>query len=333
MGMKQDFTDIYTKSSVYYLRLQYLVICYLIVLAAAFFILPLPREFGVDGAARLMIGGMLYIFFAFLMVFAPDLLYPLIGKLLSPYKDAKEVERKFTALPAKEKEEFEKAIEAEYGVAFKKNGILVLTMTKAQRIATNIFFQCLLFELFCLVVLINQDHSLLISNPVTQGITEFLQNYTDSTHPKYNNAFFSIDRELVTGEEFSGDIPFLEYAYIAESIFLVQITLIGSFIVRLFSMLVFSRPILSREEVFPVVKKSTKSIKNMLFAILGTVICSTIFVFSPLLFGELGFSIAAMNSQLDWIKYSIAWFSVFILMILISWRFMEDWYKLIFRKF
>ncbi|MBQ9619727.1 MAG: hypothetical protein IJR44_04460, partial [Neisseriaceae bacterium] len=174
MSFSKDMADIYTKSSVYYLRLQYLVICYLIVLAAAFFILPLPRAFGVDGVARLMIGGLLYIGFAVLLVYAPELFYPLIGKVLSPYKDAKEVERKFNALPAKEKEEVEKAIEAEYGVAFKKNGILVLTMNKTQRIATNVFFQCLLIELFCLVLLINQDHSVMISNPVTQGIAEFL---------------------------------------------------------------------------------------------------------------------------------------------------------------
>ena len=85
MSLRQDVVDIYTKSSVYYLRLQYLVICYLIVLAAAFFILPLPRAFGVDGVARLMIDGLLYIGFAVLMVYAPELLYPLIGKALSPY--------------------------------------------------------------------------------------------------------------------------------------------------------------------------------------------------------------------------------------------------------
>ena len=221
MSMKQDIADIYTKSSVYYLRLQYLIICYLIVLAGAFFVLPLPREFGIDGVARLVIGGLLYIGFAVLLVYAPKLFYPLIGKTFSPYKDEKEVEEKFNRLSSREKEKVEKAVEAEYGTTFKKKGVLVLTMSKVQKVATNLFFQCLLFELFCLVVLINQDHSLMISNPVTQGIAEFLQNYTDSTPPKYNNAFFSIDRELVTGEEFSGDIPFLEYAYIAESIFLV----------------------------------------------------------------------------------------------------------------
>ncbi|MBR6026366.1 MAG: hypothetical protein IK065_02055, partial [Neisseriaceae bacterium] len=339
MSLRQDVVDIYTKSSVYYLRLQYLIICYLIVLAGAFFVLPIPRQIGIDGVARLLIGSLLYIAFAVLLVYAPELLYPLIGKALSPYKDAKEVQRKFNAqfniLSAKEKEEVEKAIEAEYGVAFKKNGVLVLTMNKMQRVATNVFFQCLLIELFCLAVLINQDHSLMISNPVTQNIADFLSQYTDSTPPKYNGAFFRIDGGLISGEDnVDDDIPFLEYAYMAESIFFMQAALISSCIVRFFSMFIFSRPILSREDVFPVVKNSTKSIKNMLFALIGTVICLTIFICGPwLVFGELGFSIASMNTKLYWIEYSIGWLTVFMLMSLFSWRFMEDWYKLIFRKF
>ena len=81
MSLRQDVVDIYTKSSVYYLRLQYLIICYLIVLAGAFFVLPMQREMGIDGAARLMIGGFLYIGFAVLMISAPKLLYStFIGK-------------------------------------------------------------------------------------------------------------------------------------------------------------------------------------------------------------------------------------------------------------
>ncbi|MBR0129098.1 MAG: hypothetical protein IJM09_04705 [Neisseriaceae bacterium] len=120
MSLGKDIVDIYTKSSVYYLRLQYLVVCYLIVLAAAFFVLPLPREMGINGSARLMVGGALYIGFAMLLVYAPKLLYPLIGKLLSPYKDEKEVEEKFNRLSEEEKQEVEKAIEAHYSVSLKK---------------------------------------------------------------------------------------------------------------------------------------------------------------------------------------------------------------------
>ena len=87
MSLRQDVVDIYTKSSVYYLRLQYLIICYLIVLAGAFFVLPLPREMGIDGVARLVVGGLLYIVFVVLMIFAPKLFYPLIGKALFPCRD------------------------------------------------------------------------------------------------------------------------------------------------------------------------------------------------------------------------------------------------------
>ena len=140
MSLGKDIVDIYTKSSVYYLRLQYLVVCYLMVLAAAFFVLPLPREMGINGSARLMVGGALYIGFAVLLVYAPKLLYPLIGKLLSPYKDEKEVEEKFNRLSEEEKQEVEKAIEAHYGVSLKKKGMLVITMSKMQRVAPMCFF-------------------------------------------------------------------------------------------------------------------------------------------------------------------------------------------------
>ena len=130
-----------------------------------------------------MVGGLLYIGFAVLLVYAPKLFYPLIGKALSPYKDEKEVEEKFNRLSSKEKEEVEKAIEAEYGVSIKKNGVLVLTMNKMQRVASNVFFQCLLIELFCLAVLINQDHSLMLSNPVTQSIADVLSKQVGSKSP------------------------------------------------------------------------------------------------------------------------------------------------------
>ena len=336
MGMKQDFTDIYTKSSVYYLRLQYLVICYLIVLAAAFFILPLPRAFGVDGVARLMIGGLLYIAFAVLMIYAPKLFYPQIGKTLSPYKDAKEVEEKFNRLSDKEKQEVEKAVEAEYGVSFKKNGVLVLTMNKMQKIATNMFFQCLLLELFCLVVLLNNDHnhSLLISNPVTQEIAEVLQNYTDSTPPKYNNAFFSISSDLITdGKELASSMPFSEFAYMAEALFFIYIVSMVSLTVRTVAMFVISRPMLVAENVFTIVKNA-KTIKKFIWALFATFIVllvSIAIVYGIL--GELGFYILEMNDLGYWVKFSGLWFLVATLWVPITWRFMEDWYKLIFRKF
>ena len=155
MSLQRDIVDIYTKSSVYYLRLQYLVVCYLMVLAVALFILPLPREMGINGSARLMVGGALYIGFAVLLVYAPKLLYPLLGKLLSPYKDEKEVQEKFNQLSDKEKRELERELKVYYGRTIKKNGVLVITMSKVKRIATNLFFQCLLLELFGLTILIS----------------------------------------------------------------------------------------------------------------------------------------------------------------------------------
>ena len=87
MSLRQYLADIYTKSSVYYFRFQYLIICYLIVLAGAFFVLPLPRQIGIDGVARLVIGSLLYIGFVVLLVYAPKLFYPLIGKALFPCRD------------------------------------------------------------------------------------------------------------------------------------------------------------------------------------------------------------------------------------------------------
>ncbi|MBR6027154.1 MAG: hypothetical protein IK065_06120 [Neisseriaceae bacterium] len=336
MSLRQDVVDIYTKSSVYYFRLQYLIICYLIVLAGSFFVLPLPREMGIDGVARLLIGGALYIGFVVLMVYAPKLFYPLIGKALSPYKDEKEVEEKFNRLSEKDKQEVEQAIEAEYGVNYKKNGVLVITMNKMQRVATNVFFQCLLIELFCLVVLINQDHSLMISNPVTQGVADVLQNYTDSSSNGYGykDAFFTVSNlESLTGDKHTtGGISFSKYSYMSESIFFIHIIFMTSNIVRLFSTLIFTRQILI-SDFFSVVKNSIKSIKNMFFAFIGTIIFLTMLVASPLFFGELCFSIAEIVYFPNWIQYSIIGSSMGIFLILISFRFMEDWYKLIFRKF
>ncbi|MBR6027396.1 MAG: hypothetical protein IK065_07370, partial [Neisseriaceae bacterium] len=331
MSLRQDVVDIYTKSSVYYLRLQYLIICYLIVLAGAFFVLPMPREIGIDGVARLLIGGWLYIGFVVLMVYAPKLFYPLIGKLLSPYKDEKEVEEKFNRLSEKDRQEVEKAIEAEYGVNYKKNGVLVITMNKMQRVATNVFFQCLLIELFCLVVLINQDHSLMISNPVTQSIAEFLSQYTwnEERDYRFKDGFaFVID----SGER--GTIPFSQYAYMAESIFFVHIMFFISAIFRFVSMFIFSRPILANEYVFPIVKNSTRSIGKMIWAILATLIMLIIGMAFPIGWIELDFPVTSIQLIKEgWLGFSCVGISIIILNELIAFRFMEDWYKLIFHKF
>ncbi|MBQ5429655.1 MAG: hypothetical protein IIU35_04575, partial [Neisseriaceae bacterium] len=99
MSLGQDIIDIYTKSSVYYLRLQYLVVCYLMVLVAAFFILPLPREMGINGSARLMVGGALYIGFAVLLIYAPKLLKSSVGKYLSPDEYEEEIKNKLKEMP------------------------------------------------------------------------------------------------------------------------------------------------------------------------------------------------------------------------------------------
>ena len=335
MSLSKDMADIYTKSSVYYLRLQYLVICYLIVLAAAFFILPLPREFGIDGLARLVIGGLLYIGFAVLMIYAPELFYPLIDKVLSPYKDAKEVERKFNALPAKEKEEVEKAIEAEYGVAFKKNGVLVLTMNATQKIATNIFFQCLLIELFCLVVLINQDHSLMISNPVTQNIAEILSAHASNAYRDHKYFHYTLGSpESPEGMRY---VPFKEIAYMAESIFFVYVFSMFSYAIRFVSMFIFTRPILGRTDVFPIVKNATKSIKKFLWAILATIIMTFVGLGATWWITEdLGFPVGMITAQNEFWKAfltaSVIVISMLFINILIFLRFVEDWVKLIFRK-
>lgn len=179
MSLQQDIMDIYTKSSVYYLRLQYLVICYLIILAAAFFILPLPREMGINGNARLIVGGLLYIGFAVLLVYAPKLLKSTVGKFLSFDKEEKEIENKLNQLSENERIELEQELwqnsSIKMSIVAQKDFVL---MSKKHIIATNIFFQCLLIELFCLMVLINNDHSLLISNPITQEISDILLTYT-----------------------------------------------------------------------------------------------------------------------------------------------------------
>ena len=327
MSLGQDIVDIYTKSSVYYLRLQYLVICYLIVLAGAFFILPLPREMGINGNARLIVGGLLYIGFSVFLVYAPKLLYPLIGKLLSPYKDAQEVEEKFNQLSEQEKQKLFECVTHGVGKTYvTKNSI---TMSKKREIATNIFCQCLLIELFCLTVLINSDHSLLISNPLTKYITDMLSKHVEIT-PNDGN-FFSV-MVIETGK--SGyHISFSQYAYMAESIFFIYMISMLSYITRGICMFLFLRPILVRDDIFTMVKNIKKTGKKK-WAILGTLVMLFIsvgvFISIPT---ELSFHIFGIISIQNWIYYSIPFISIAIANILILFRFMEDWYKLIFRKF
>ena len=330
MSLGKDIIDIYTKSSVYYLRLQYLVICYLIVLAGAFFVLPLPREMGINGNARLIVGGLLYIGFAVLLVYAPKLLYPLIGKLLSPYKDEKEVEEKFNRLSEKEKQEVEQALQAEYGVTFKKNGVLVITMNKMQRVATNVFFQCLLIELFCLAVLINQDHSLMISNPVTQNIADVLSKQVGSKSP--NDLFFALHDHTKKGSS-STMMPFDQFYYMRESIFFIYIVFFVLYIVRLVSAFIASRPILDREAVLPIIKNA-QTIGKIIWALLTTLVISFVmFLIIHNLLTELYKYISQILSIDNWIRSSISITTVSIINVLIFFRFMEDWYKKIFRKF
>lgn len=322
MSLQRDIVDIYTKSSVYYLRLQYLVVCYLIVLAGAFFILPLPREMGINGNARLMVGGLLYIGFAVLLVYAPKLLYPLIGEWLSPYKDEKEVEMRFNLLSKEERRDLERELKVYYGRTIKKNGVLVITMSKVKRIATNLFFQCLLLELFGLTILINGDYSLLISNPLTQHIAEVLQSYTSSKPPKYDDNFFVIaNLGNLTGEKDSpGNLPFDKYgAYMAESLFFMYPIFIVSGFIRLFSILIFTRPLFS-----------CSIIKNMniIFAIIGTIIFLIIGFGMPYAFlTDLSLFIVQILNLNKWIVMSIVFFTVGMINVLICWLFIEYLFK------
>ena len=322
MSLGKDIIDIYTKSSVYYLRLQYLVVCYLIVLAAAFFVLPLPREMGINGNARLIVGGLLYIGFAVLLVYAPKLLYPLIGEFLSPYRDEKEVEMRFNLLSKEERRDLERELKVYYGRTIKKNGVLVITMSKVKRITTNLFFPCLLIELFALTVLINSDHSLMISNPVTQHFAEFLQSYTSSKPPKYDDNFFVIaNLGNLTGEKDSpGNLPFDKYgAYMAESLFFMYPIFIVSGFIRLFSILIFTRPLFS-----------CSIIKNMniIFAVIGTIIFLIIGFGMPYAFlTDLSLFIVQINGLENWIIMSVGFFTVGMINVLICWLFIEYLFK------
>ena len=310
MSLGKDIIDIYTKSSVYYLRLQYLVVCYLIVLAGAFFVLPLPREMGINGNARLIVGGLLYIGFAVLLVYAPKLLKSSVGKFLSPDENEQEVYRVLNQVSEKKRKEVEKG--------FYKKG--KLPPKKKHIIATNIFFQCLLIELFCLTVLINIDHSLLVSNSITQNIADILSNHVEQTHKDGN--FFSIST-VETGIYFS----FSQYAYMAESIFFIYIVSMISCFIEMMCLFVFIRPILIQKEVFSIITNAN-SFRKIMWAILGTIIMAFITVgFSFYIIEELYPHLSSILNLNSWVYRSILFRTIAILNVLFFFRFIEDWFK------
>ena len=243
MSFSKDMADIYTKSSVYYLRLQYLVICYLIVLLLAAFVLPLPRTYGLNGGLRLFVGLALYAGFAVLMTYSPKFLHSSAGKYLSPDEYEEELNKKLKQMPSKHQVELEEKIlarkQAKFKIIAKQNDS---TVSKKQGIAAVIYFQCLLFELFCVAVLVNQnDGSLLISNPVTQSMATVLQTYTAVEPPYYRDNFFQISTQMITGEEYGGNMPFSEFAHMSESIFFIYLISMTSFVVRTISMFIMCR--------------------------------------------------------------------------------------------
>ena len=334
MSFSKDMTDIYTKSSVYYLRLQYLVVCYLIVLLLAAFVLPLPRTYGLNGGLRLFVGLALYIGFAVLMTYSPKFLHSSAGKYLSPDEYEEELTKKLKQMPSKHQVELEEKIlarkQAKFKIIAKQNDS---TVSKKQGIAAVIYFQCLLFELFCVAVLVNQnDGSLLISNPVTQGIANFLSNFTDSDPNgfSYTDEFFGVTR---MNEDWAPSLPFSQFAHMSECIFFIYLISMASFVARTISMFIMSRPILVREEVFAIIKNA-KTVGKWIWAVFGTLIF--IFAAIAIIYGfsiNLGFYIEEIEHVFAWFRYSILWFSFASIWFAITWRFMEDWYKLIFRKF
>ena len=335
MSLGQDIIDIYTKSSVYYLRLQYLVICYLIVLAGAFFILPLPREMGINGNARLIVGGLLYIGFAVLLVYAPKLLKSSVGRFLSYDEEIEEVENELNQLSENEEN---KQVELEQElwndssikitIVSQKDFVL---MSKKHIIATNVFFQCLLVELFCLVVLINSDYSLLISNSLTQHVADVFSNYVGD---KPRQGFFVISSSVMAKNSYDDItyLPFSQFSYMAESIFFIYFTFIISYVIRFIAIAIFLRPILKREDIFPVIKNA-ETTKKKIWAILGTFvmfIVSICCVFYVLV--QLNLYISQIETRNHYIYLSFM-LSLLMANILIFFRFIEDWYKRIFHKF
>ena len=321
MSLGKDVADFNTTTSVYYVHMQYSLICHSIVLFVAFFILPMPREIGIDGVARLVVGGLLYIGFAALLVYAPKLLHAtFIGRWFAGDTYEAEARKQFAQMSETNQIMLEEPV---FKILAQQDQ---LNLKKKQNIAINIFFQCLLVELFCLVVLINKDHSLMISNHVTQNIAEFLQQYAWNEKRDYRYKYgFAL---TVSGGE-GGTVPFSQYAYMAESIFLIYIIFMISCLIRLVSMFIFSRPLFVRDDVFSFLKKG-----RYVWAILGTLIMFVATLVCLLwIVGELSFYIGLIEDYSIWIHFSAMMVTVMLINFLIFFRFMEDWYKLIFRKF
>ena len=96
---------------------------------------------------------------------------------------------------------------------------------------------------------------------------------------------------------------------------------------------IFSRPILVRDDIFSIVKNVKKTGKKM-WAILGTI--TMCFVFIAGLFyilHELYPYISSILVTEEWIYHSVLSITVLMILFLIFFRFIEDWYKLIFHKF
>ena len=320
MSLGKDVADFNTTTSVYYVHMQYSLICHSIVLFVAFFILPMPREIGIDGVARLVVGGLLYIGFAALLVYAPKLLHAtFIGRWFAGDTYEAEARKQFAQMSETNQIMLEEPV---FKILAQQDQ---LNLKKKQNIAINIFFQCLLVELFCLVVLINQDHSLLISNSMTQQIADNLLPYTQQTEEqvrKHAGFFYAVHKKS------SGSIPFAQFNYMAESIFFIHIIATVLFIIKLFSMFVFSRPLFVRDDVFSFLKKG-----RYVWAVLGTLITFAVSgIVVEHVLKDLSDQIARIEFGVGWLKMSMG-HAVMMILVLIFFRFMEDWYKLIFRKF
>ena len=356
MNLKQNIFDIYTKSSVYYFRLPYMVICYLLVLVIAFCVFPMLREIGINGTTRLLLGSALYIGFVILLILSPHWFLSFFSKFIYPYKDTEEIKEEFNRLSEKEKE--------------KEKIIFTQRIVNKRAVATNIFFQCLLMELFCLTVLINTDYSLLISNPITQYIANVLQTYTDSTPPNYNDAFFGI----YDGHSMH---PFGEFAYMAESIFFIYIVFLLSFTIRLISLFIIARPFFNsnffhvitdihNQEVFVRghIFKTIRNIFELVLRVFWAILATFVLIFGVLIILHVGirsldiyilliknvgniFDVFNIINRIfglryyaksivfikSWWIYSLLFMNLAMCTILCFFRFMKDWYKLIFRKF
>ena len=128
-------------------------------------------------------------------------------------------------------------------------------------------------------------------------------------------------------------MPFDQFYYMRESVFFIYMVFFVLYIVRLISAFIASRPILEREAVLPIIKNA-KTIGKMIWALLTTLVISFVmFLIIHNLLTELYKYISQILSIDNWIRNSISITTVSIINVLIFFRFMEDWYKLIFRKF